>query len=156
VIAVCLARYLPRADVSAVDISPDALQLARENARLNGVEERITFFESNWFDRVTGRFDLIVSNPPYVASEELEKLPAEIRLHEPRVALDGGREGLERIEGLIDDVADRLLPGGALLLEVGFGQAECVSARLRDAGIGQVAVETDVAGVERFVITRCP
>ena len=156
VIAVCLARYLPRAEVSAVDISPEALQLAEENARSNGVEERITFIQSDWFDGVTGRFDLVVSNPPYVDTEELERLSPEVRLHEPRVALDGGAAGLERIEALIGGLRERLLPGGGILLEVGHAQAEQVSRWLTAAGLSEIAVETDVAGVERFVVARCP
>ena len=90
VIAVCLARYFPRATVTAIDLSDRALELARENAALNDVVDRIDFHESNWFDRVQGTFDLIASNPPYVAEDELSSLPAEVLEHEPRVALDGG------------------------------------------------------------------
>ena len=156
VIAVCLARFLPHADVRAVDISPEALQLAKENARSNGVEERITFIRGDWFVGVAERFDLVVSNPPYVDTEELEGLSPEVRLHEPRVALDGGEAGLERIEVLIGGLREHLLPGGGILLEVGRGQAEQVSRWLTDAGLREIAVEKDVAGVERFVVARCP
>lgn len=156
VIAVCLARYLSRADVSAVDISPDALDLAKENARSNGVEDRITFVESDWFGGVEGRFDLIVSNPPYVAAEEIEGLSAEVRLHEPRVALDGGEEGLERIEALVGGAREHLSNGGTLFLEIGRGQADRVRGMLEGAGLDEIGVELDVAGVERFVVARCP
>lgn len=156
VIAVCLARFLPRADVTAIDISPAALALARDNARINGVEERIAFVESDWFAEVGGKFDLVVSNPPYVAAEDLEGLPPEVRDHEPRVALDGGKGGLEKLRTLIDQGRERLLPAGALLLEVGCGQAETVAQWLREANVGEVEVETDIAGTERFVIVRCP
>jgi release factor glutamine methyltransferase len=156
VIAVCLARFLPRADVTAVDISPAALDLARENARVNGVEDRIRFLDSDWFSAIDGRFDLIVSNPPYVATEDLGSLAPEVRDHEPRVALDGGAEGIAKIRILIGQAKDRLLPGGTVLLEVGQGQAGRISQWLRDAEIGDVDVETDIAGIERFVIARCP
>ena len=142
--------------MSAVDISPEALQLAEENAQANGVGDRITFIQSDWFQGVTGRFDLVVSNPPYVATEELERLSPEVRLHEPRAALDGGEAGLERIEALIGGLRERLLPGGGVLLEVGHAQAERVSRRLTDAGLSEITVETDLAGVERFVVVRCP
>jgi len=156
VIAVCLARYLARATITAVDISEAALCLARENAEMNGVSDRITFRESDWFEHVDGQFDLVVSNPPYVAADDLDGLPPEVRLHEPTVALDGGRDGLERIEALIGSVRERVLPGGAILLEIGHGQAERVTALLRDAGLREVVVEPDLAGVERFAVARCP
>jgi release factor glutamine methyltransferase len=156
VIAVCLARFLPEAEVVAVDLSPDALRLARENAAANNVTERIAFAESDWFERVEGEFDLIVSNPPYVATEKLDSLAPEVRDHEPRVALDGGEGGLERIRTLIDQAPGRLRPGGAVLLEVGRGQARDVAEHLRSAGLGETRIEEDVAGVERFVIARCP
>ena len=155
VIAVCLARFLPQSDVTAVDISPDALQLARENADLSGVSERIVFLESSWFDGVEGDFDLIVSNPPYIATEDLESLPVEVRSHEPHVALDGGSAGVERLKDLIGQARDRLRPSGALLLEVGHGQAETIAGWLRDADLNDVTIETDIAGIERFVIARC-
>lgn len=156
VLAVCLARYLPRAEVIAVDISDAALHLAQENARLNGVDDRISFLQSDWFETVSGQFDLIVSNPPYVATDELASLSPEVRLHEPTVALDGGADGLDRIEALIGAVREHVLPGGALLLEIGHGQAERVTALLRDAGLNDIAVEADLAGVERFAVARCP
>lgn len=156
VIAVCLARYLRQSHVTAVDISPAALRLAEENARLNDVAERITFLQSDWFETVSGRFDLVVSNPPYVATGEIDRLQEEVRVHEPRVALDGGAQGVERIEALIGAVRERVLPGGAVLLEIGHGQSERVTALLRDAGLENVCVETDLAGVERFAVARCP
>jgi len=156
VIAVCLARFLRQAEVFGVDVSPDALRLAVENAQVNGVEERITFLESNWFDRLSGRFDLIVSNPPYVSTDEIEALAPEVRLHEPRVALDGGNAGLEKMEALIGDTLDHMAPEGVLLLEIGYGQAEAVVELLREVGLSEAHVETDVAGVERFVVARCP
>ncbi|MFQ6117965.1 MAG: peptide chain release factor N(5)-glutamine methyltransferase, partial [Candidatus Bipolaricaulia bacterium] len=83
-IAVALAKFLPQCRITATDISREALELARENAARNGVEGRIEFLESDWFAEVSGRFDLIVANPPYVSIEELEELPGEVREHEPR------------------------------------------------------------------------
>lgn len=156
VIAVCLARYLPRARVTAVDISPDAIRLARENARSNSVEDRISFREGDWLDGIDERFDLVVSNPPYVATKDLDGLAPEVRDHEPRTALDGGAEGLERIVDLAEGICDRLVSGGALLLEIGAGQSDRVREVLAGAGLIEVVVERDVAGVERFVIARCP
>ena len=156
VIAVCLARFLPRATVTAVDLSPQALELARENAKLNGVHDRINFVESDWFERINGAFDLIVSNPPYVATEELQQLPAEVRQHEPHFALDGGKRGTECIEVLTGSLRKHLLPGGTLLLEIGNGQGRRVVELLNQAGLGEARVERDLAEKERFVIARCP
>jgi release factor glutamine methyltransferase len=155
VIAVCLARYLPRARVTAVDLSSQALELASENAVLNGVDDRITFLESDWFANVDGRFDLIVSNPPYVAEDEMEQLPIEVREHEPRVALDGGPEGLEQIALLLAGVSEHLAPGGHLLLEIGHGHGERVGRMMGSVGLDEVSIETDLAGRERFAVARC-
>jgi release factor glutamine methyltransferase len=154
VLAVCLARYLPRASVVAVDVSPQALTLARENATLNGVADRVTFLESDWFASVEGRFDLIVSNPPYVSTGDLAGLATEVREHEPRVALDGGADGLAPVRALVAGAGDHLESGGQLLLEIGAGQGEAVARLLSDAGLEDVAVERDMSGLERFAVAR--
>jgi len=156
VIAVCLARYFPRASVTAIDVSERALALARENAALNGVEERIDYIESRWFDRVEGRFDLVASNPPYVPEEELESLPSEVREHEPRVALDGGPGGLREIGALIETAPGHMNPDGLIFLEIGGGQAEDVTGRLKTRGFVDVRTEPDLAGKERYAVARWP
>jgi release factor glutamine methyltransferase len=156
VIAVCLARYLPHASVTAVDISSGALGLARENALLNGVDGRVVFLESDWFQNVSGSFDLIVSNPPYVDTEAIDKLAPEVRDHEPRVALDGGKGGIEQIELLIAGACDHLAAGGRLLLEIGHGQGDRVRDLLMGAGLESVDIERDLSGLERFAMARRP
>ncbi len=156
VLAVCLARYLPRASVVAVDVSRQALDLARENATLNGVADRVAFQESNWFTDVSGRFDLIVSNPPYVESGAIDGLASEVRDHEPRVALDGGTDGMEQIRALVSGVGEHLEGDGQLLLEIGHGQGERVSCLLAEIGLEDVTVELDLAGLERFALARRP
>ncbi len=154
VLAVCLARYLPHATVVAVDISPEALRLARENAELNGVADRITLIESNWFAGVSGAFDVIVSNPPYVETGAVDGLAVEVREHEPRVALDGGADGIEEIRAVVSGAGAHLAPGGRLLLEIGHGQGERVCALLAQAGLADAAIEPDLAGLERFALAR--
>jgi len=156
VIAVCLARYLPHAAVTAVDISERALELARANASLNGVEERIAFVESEWTSAVTGTFDLVASNPPYVAHEDLEKLPVEVREHEPRIALDGGGQGLEKVACLIASLPERMNPGAHLFLEIGHGQDVEVSRMLDAAGFATVRMEADLAGKKRYAVAQWP
>ena len=155
-IAACLARFLPRATVTAVDLSSKALELARENAKLNGVLDRITFQESDWFERVNGAFDLIVSNPPYIATEEFRQLPVEVQQHEPRLALDGGKHGTGNTETLTGSLREHMRPGGMLLLEIGNGQGQRVVELMNRAGLVEARVEMDLAGKERFVIARCP
>lgn len=154
VLAVCLARYLPLAAVTAVDISPTALDLARENAALNGVTDRVAFVESDWFANVSGVFDLIVSNPPYVETGALSDLSPEVRDHEPHVALDGGKSGIEHIARLVSGAAAHLERGGRLLLEIGHDQRERVCRLLADAGLEDVTIERDLAGRERFAAAR--
>ncbi len=156
VLAVSIARYLPRAAVVAVDISPEALELARENATLNGVADRVTLVESDWFAGVDGAFDLIVSNPPYVESGAIAGLAAEVRDHEPHVALDGGPDGIDQIRNVIAGAVAHLAPGGRLLLEIGHGQGERVRALLVAAGLDGAAIESDIAGLERFALARRP
>ncbi len=156
VIAICLARYLPRASVVAVDVSAQALELARENATLNGVADRVAFVESDWFQNVSGSFDVIVSNPPYVETGALNGLATEVRDHEPRVALDGGRDGIEQIRALVAGVGTHLERGGRLLLEIGHGQGDRVERLLTDAGLAGAAIERDLSGLERFAVARRP
>ncbi len=156
VIAVCLARYFPQAAVTAVDISPSALDVARGNAALNGVEDRIAFVESDWFDRVSGGYDLIASNPPYVDEKDLERLPAEVRDHEPREALDGGPGGLREIGALIEAIPSYLNCGGLVFLEIGRGQDEAVAKMLESAGFVEVRMESDLAGNPRYAVAEWP
>lgn len=156
VIAVCLAKFLRRAHVTAVDISPKALRLAGDNAELNGVADKIIFQESDWLGKVHGRFDLIVSNPPYIDEALLEKLPTEVREHEPRVALNGGNNGTEQIELLLEDVRTHMNSSAVLLLEIGETQASQVLQLVERVGLVEANIANDIAGKQRFVIATCP
>jgi len=156
VIAVCMARYLPLARITAVDISPAALQAARENAKLNEVEGRIDFTESDWFSHVEGEFDFIASNPPYVRSDDLDRLPKEVREHEPSVALDGGTDGLEKIEAIAAQLRMYLRPDGVVLMEIGHDQGARVQEILENIELVDVSIERDMAGKDRFIVGRCP
>jgi len=155
VLAVSLARYLPRAEVTAVDISPEAIELAEKNAQLNGVEGKISFIEGDWFARIDGEYDLIVSNPPYVPSAELERLAKEVRDHEPRRALDGGADGLREITAIVTGARDHLRSGGSLLLEIADGQGSEVERMMKGLGFDP-RIEPDLSGKERFAVARWP
>ncbi len=156
VIAICLAKYAPLSRVMATDISPDALALAKENASRLNVADRIQFIESDWDASIDGTFDVIVSNPPYIDTEDLPTLQREVRDHEPRIALDGGESGFASIRNLAQGVRKHMMPGGKLLLEIGDAQGEAVVTLLGGIGLEIEQVRRDLAGKERFVIARCP
>ncbi len=156
VLAVCMARYLPLAQVTAVDISRQALDLARENASLNGVDERIRFIESDWFSSVEDTFDLITANPPYICCDDLDTLPSEVRNHEPIQALNGGKEGLESLAMIISHLGEHLRVDGVALLEIGHDQGDRVAQMLRDIGLVDISVEQDMSRKQRFVVGRSP
>jgi release factor glutamine methyltransferase len=156
VIAVCLARYFPRAAVTAVDVSASALELAQHNASLNDVEDRISFIEGDWLERVSGSYDLIASNPPYVDEDGMEELPAEVREHEPREALDGGPGGLREISRLIEGLPGHMNTDGLLFLEIGHGQDVAVRKMLEMGGFVDVRAESDLAGKKRYAVARWP
>ncbi len=158
-VAVVIAHEEPRCRVIASDTSRAALELARANAERNGVANRITFLEGSLFEPYVqdgaSPADVIVSNPPYVSRDEWNGLPEEIRLFEPREALDGGPDGLAAIREIVGGCADRLRPGGWLLIEVGHTQAQAVIRLMADTGaLGELETVRDYGGVERVVIGR--
>lgn len=118
-ILLSLLAALPGATGIATDISADALTIAERNAVRAGVRERVTFLQTNWFDAIDGHFDLVLSNPPYIASGEIAGLATEVRDHDPKSALDGGTDGLDAYRIIVDHTPSVLRPGGWLLLEVG-------------------------------------
>ena len=152
-IALALASELPEARVSACDVSEDALAVARGNGERLGID--VEWVESDLFAALDRRrFDLVVSNPPYVAEGELAGLDPEVRDWEPRAATVAGETGLEVIELLAAEARGMLEPGGAAVIEVGAGQAGAVAALLDRAGLTDVACDRDHAGIERIVWAR--
>lgn len=134
----------------AVDISKQALNVAKENAKVNDVS--VIFERSDLFDNVTGTYDIIVSNPPYIPTEEVHKLMPEVRLFEPMEALDGKEDGLFFYKKIVDSCGDYLNPGGYILFEIGHDQGEAVSKMLIAADYADVRVIKDLAGNDRVVI----
>jgi release factor glutamine methyltransferase len=155
-IACALATERPDLDVVAVDVSPAAAAVARENARALGLTSRVSVVAVDVLVGLRGgRADLIVSNPPYLPSALLPELSPEVSIHEPRLALDGGRDGLDVIRRLVDIARCVLRPSGALVFETAGGdQASAAAALLRGAGWDRVAVRPDLAGIDRFVAGR--
>jgi len=151
-IAVALAVHLPQAALVAIDLSREALALAVRNARRHGVESRISFLQADLLAPLAQPADLIVANLPYVCSGDWEALPPEIREHEPRVALDGGPDGLREIERLLEEVPSYLRPGGSILVELGPSQAAPALALARRCFPGAAArIQPDAAGLDRLL-----
>src|SRR5256886_5330101 len=173
-IAIALAKELPQAQIFASDISAEALVVARRNGAKHSVCARVHFIESNLFDRLSlagtryvlpsegpaslvripeepTRFDLIVSNPPYIGRREAPSLAREVRDHEPSLALYGGQDGYEFYAGLVAQSAERLRPGGLLVLELGHDYLPAVQPLLEPPTWTNVGVTNDLAGIQRVI-----
>ena len=153
-LAVALARELPRARVTATDISPEALAAARRNAARHGAEDRVAFHRADLLDGLPGPYDLIVSNPPYVPDAVIDTLTPEVSRHEPAAALQGGPDGLTTVRRLVAAAADRLRPGGWLVLEIGAGQSGDAAVIAQRAGMRVVDVRPDLQGIPRAVVMQ--
>jgi release factor glutamine methyltransferase len=150
-IAVSILHSVESALAVATDVSRPALEVAARNARAHRVDPRIEFRLSDVFDGVEGSFDLIVSNPPYVSNAQLAALQTEVRDFEPSVALAGGPDGLTIVRKIIEAAPERLRPGGLLLIEIGFDQAERVEALIDADTWVKVAVLPDLQGIPRVL-----
>jgi len=150
-IALALARAFPAASVDAVDVSEAALEYARKNASINGINN-VRFITGRLFEPLGGgrRYDLLVSNPPYIKSADVAGLAPEISLYEPREALDGGPDGLEFYRAILGAAGRYLNAGGAVVLEAGFGQSADIAEIARRAGFSGVRFIADYGGVERI------
>lgn len=156
-IAVTLLCECPDSYGVGLDVSPGALAVAKENANAQGVAQRIEFLVSDCFDSLsetTTPFDLIVSNPPYVAADVVGGLQREVKDHEPMVALTPGKDGLRIIRRLITEAPQFLRKDGQLLLEIGFDQGEAVSELVSHSEFHLVEIRPDLQGIPRIVILR--
>lgn len=152
-VALALARERPDAHVLAIDVSPEALSVAAANAK--ALDLKVEFRQGSLLAGVEGPLDLVVSNPPYIASAEVDRLMPDVARYEPRLALDGGPDGLALIRPLIDQTAARLAPGGGLALEFGHDQGPAVRALLEaDGRYVEVAIHRDLAGKDRVATAR--
>lgn len=155
-IVISLLADRPAATGVGTDISPAAVLVAGENAMAHGVADRIVLPLSDWYEDIGGRFDLIVSNPPYIAASEMADLDPEVRDHEPRVALTDGADGLSAYRAIAAGAVDHLTPGGRLLVEIGPAQGAAVSRLFRAAGLEEIRVRPDLDGRDRLVSARRP
>lgn len=155
-LALALAKQFPEARVTAVDVSSEALALARENATALGLDGRVTFIESNWFSAIApdAKFDLIVANPPYLSDAEVKETAPEVKDFEPPSALSSGATGLEALAIIIRDARARLAPGAWLICETGIAQHAALLEQMRAAGYAAVESRKDLTGRDRFVLGR--
>mgnify|MGYP000360267563 FL=1 len=153
-ILLSLLHYSNDCEGVGVDISQEALQVAAQNAELLGI--KADFLKSDLYEKVTGKFDLLVSNPPYIERKVIPTLMEEVREYDPYIALDGGEDGLDFYRRIIGGAQDYLKRGGQILMEIGSGQAKAVSELLREAGFKEIDVCRDFAGLDRVVSGRLP
>ncbi|WP_342597159.1 peptide chain release factor N(5)-glutamine methyltransferase [Cyanobacterium aponinum UTEX 3222] len=155
-IALGLAEAFPNSYIYAVDKSKSALKIAQENALKYGFESRVKFCHGSWFDPINdlkNSFSLIVSNPPYIPSQMVLELEPEVVNHEPKIALDGGEDGLKDIRYLIENSPNFLVKDGFLILEIMAGQGKIVENLLKENGsYKNIKIEYDLAGLDRFAI----
>ena len=157
-IGISLASRFPKAKVTCSDISGEALEIARKNASQNGC--RVKFIQSNLFESKAfagtlgkKKFDLIISNPPYIESKEIDVLEPEVRDHEPRLALDGGEDGLDFYRIIASEAAAHLKKNGCLMLEIGYNQKDSVKDILRQTGAyDKIIGLSDLTGKDRIVV----
>lgn len=156
-IAIAIAAMCPVCKVTAIDISEQALLVAEKNAEMNGVRT-ISFVRSDLFSELDPdvRFDLIVSNPPYISDCEYEELMPEVKDHEPSLALKAGIDGLDCYRRLIAQAPGYLNPEGVLMVEIGYRQADAVTKLFQKAGFTDIRVMKDLAGLDRVVFGRKP
>ena len=154
-LSVALASELPTIQITATDISHEALTVAHRNAIRHGVDDRINWLQTTYLDGISGTPNVIVSNPPYISDAEIASLPPEVRNFEPRIAIVSGPDGLDAIRALLEITAHRMVPGGHLVMEFGMGQLE----KIRDAVRGHRQLEvqrirSDLQGIPRVIVIK--
>lgn len=152
--AICLALLdlVPGATGVGVDVSRGALETALRNADMNGVADRFEAVESDWFAAVTGAFDIIVSNPPYIVRSVVETLDEDVRLYDPVIALDGGDDGLDAYRAIAAAAGDHLRENGLVAYEIGYDQKDTVTAIMREEGFERIAAAEDLGGNDRVLV----
>jgi len=150
-IVVSILAEMENVDGVAVDISGPALRIARQNAETHNVNDRLILLEGSWFTPVSGHFDIILSNPPYITAAAMEDLDIEVKAYDPELALRGGKDGLVAYRAIIDQASNYLSSDGMLLLEIGYDQGVAVMDLLRGANFTDISLHKDLSGHDRMI-----
>ena len=153
-IAITVLAERPEVTCVATDISKYALKTASANSKRHGVESRLKLFHSNWFEKISGSFDVIVSNPPYISSEEYAQLSAEVVKYDPKISLTLGGDGLEAYREILSQALEKLSKNGHIFLEIGYTQANAVGHLFREAGFQQIKVHKDLGSRDRVISAK--
>ena len=153
-IAITVLAERPEVTCVATDISRYALNTARTNSKRHGVESRLKLLYSNWFDKISGSFDIIVSNPPYISSKEYAQLSAEVLKYDPKISLTLGGDGLEAYREILSQALEKLSKNGHIFLEIGYTQANAVGHLFKEAGFQQIKVHKDLGSRDRVISAK--
>ena len=153
-IAITVLAELPEVTCVATDISQYALNIARTNSKRHGVQSRLKLLYSNWFDKISGSFDIIVSNPPYISSKEYTQLSAEVLKYDPKISLTLGGDGLEAYREILSQAIEKLSKNGHIFLEIGHTQANAVGHLFKEAGFQQIKVHKDLGSRDRVISAK--
>ena len=153
-IAITVLAERPEVTCVATDISQYALDTARTNSKRHGVQSRLKLLYSNWFDKISGSFDMIVSNPPYISSKEYAQLSAEVVKYDPKISLTLGGDGLEAYREILSQALEKLSKNGHIFLEIGYTQANAVGHLFKEAGFQQIKVHKDLGSRDRVISAK--
>ncbi len=153
-IAITVLAERPNVTCVATDISEYALKTAATNSKRIGVESRLKLLHSNWFDKISAKFDIIVSNPPYISSEEYAQLGPEVLKYDPKISLTLGGDGLEAYREILSQAVNKLSKNGLIFLEIGYTQANAVVQLFREAGFQQIRVHQDLGSRDRVISAK--
>ena len=153
-IAITVLAERPEVTCVATDISQYALNTARTNSKRHGVQSRLKLLYSNWFDKISGSFDMIVSNPPYISSKEYAQLSAEVVKYDPKISLTLGGDGLEAYREILSQALEKLSKNGHIFLEIGYTQANAVGHLFKEAGFQQIKVHKDLGSRDRVISAK--
>ena len=153
-IAITVLAERPEVTCVATDISQYALNTARTNSKRHGVQSRLKLLYSNWFDKISGSFDMIVSNPPYISSKEYAQLSAQVLKYDPKISLTLGGDGLEAYREILSQALEKLSKNGHIFLEIGYTQANAVGHLFKEAGFQQIKVHKDLGSRDRVISAK--
>ena len=153
-IAITVLAERPEVTCVATDISEYALKTASTNSKRHGVESRLKLLHSNWFEKISGSFDVIVSNPPYISSKEYAQLSAEVVKYDPKISLTLGGDGLEAYREILSQALEKLSKNGHIFLEIGYTQANAVGHLFKEAGFQQIKVHKDLGSRDRVISAK--